>query len=1046
MPPTAARHAAVYNLGMPPPPARCLPVQSLPVQSRPIPGLRAAVCGLVLVMPVVAVVPAISRGQVVLPPNFGVPAGLGVKPSPTHDLALEALAAGDYRGGLELARQEYASSVQIGASRWIDSIASASLVGECLYEFGELQGFRDAVVAYEEALQLAALHADWMLSVTFPPLPAAPAPQRAATWGRSRRNAQPVRLPEAMLIRRQGGDPQKVLQEGGVLAAPFDQQVRPVTIMRALAVALYRHHEILGRLTRENAAVAGIATALARRPAPPNHYAQAWIDVALGTALWSQGKADQALPLLNRGLLLNGQFDHPLTAWGLIVLGRIALDSDQAPQAAALFEEATYTAADYGDARALEEAFRWVFAAHMAAGGRDVPATIRGAAEWAADRRSGMPVLAARLRAFSAEAAAAAGNLPRAQEALAGIDQRLLAGDPGRGALGAEAAYAAAVLAAAAGRPFEADLTAALTVAQGRSTSLFQLATLVALQRSATSGVSDREAEAILARLLGPPQPRDFPIDPLATLALVVAPRADAFDAWLALGGRRGDEAKLEVAEAWARQRWLVQQPLGGRRAALERLLTADPAVLDAAAAARRAALVAARPALGAAVAEATRLRDDLAAADPPGAGDWKPYEKAVADQRRLVAQLAVGRDPTSIDFPPLTPTKTIRSRLAPRQMILSFHWSQAELFGVLESREQAAMWKVRQAGQLEAEIRAFAKACGLFDPVAAISTDRLVAGDWSGSAARIERMLLENSRVDLTQNIDELVIVPDGWLWYVPFELLPASSARPVMAAGAAATPRLRDACRIRYAPTRSLAVMPVVPPRRRGAIGIQVGRMSRGDSPDAVAAVAAEMAGRVPRAATIPFAPGRPPALAAGLFDAVAFLEPVGGDLPAAAWPLVPAAAGRPALLLGEWAAPPRKRPAVVVLPALQTAMAAFDKLPPPPRPGDDIFQPAVDLLAAGATTAVLSRWRTGGQTSVALATEFLADLATAGDGAAGDESSRSPADSWHRAVDVVAAEVPDPAREPRLKQHPAAVLSDGRHPFLWAGPLLIDCGAAP
>ena len=990
--------------------------------------------------------PRHAAAQVVLPPTFGVPAGLGVKPSIVHDDAYAALAAGDVRAALDLARQEYKSSVQIGANRWVDSIAAATLVGECRYEQGQLEGFRDAVTAYEEALQLAALHADWMLSVTFPPLPAAPAPQRVATWGRSRRNAQPVRLPEVMLIRRQGPDPQKVLQEGGVLAAPFDQQVRPVAIMRGLAIALYRHRDLLGRLSRENTAVAGVATALTRRPAPPNHYAQAWVDITLGTALWSQGKSDQAVPVLNRGLLLNGQFDHPLTAWGLIVLGRIALDSEQAQQAAALFEEATYTAADFGDARALEEAFRWAFAAHMAAGSRDVPPSIRGGAEWATDRRSGMPVLAARLLAMNAEAAAAAGNLPRAQEALAAIDQRLLAGDPGRGALGAEVAYARAVFAAASGKPADAELTAALQLAQGRSVGLFQLAALVAMQRAAVSGISDREAEALLARLLGPPPPRDFLVDPLATLALIVAPRAEAFDLWLTLAGRRGDDAKLDVAEACTRQRWLVWQPLGGRTAAIDRLLAADPTVLDPAAAARRAAIVAARPALGAAVADTTRLRDALTAAAPPGAGDWKPYEKAVADRRRFVGQLAIGRDPTSIDFPPLSPAATIRGRLAPRQMILSFHWSQGELFGALESREQAAVWKVRQAAQLEAEVRALAKAIGLFDASAAVPTDRLQAGDWSGSAARIERLLLENSRIDLTQNIDELVIVPDGWLWYVPFELLPASSARPVAALGTAGPTRLRDVCRIRYAPTRSLAVMPVAPRRGTGPVGILVGRLNRGDSPDTIAAITAEIEARVPRAVPMPFAPGRPPALAAGLCDAVAFFEPIGGELPSAAWPLVPGAAGRPALLFGDWVSPPEKRPALVLLPGMQTAMASFDKMKLPARPGDDVFQPAVDLLAAGATTAVLSRWRTGGQTSVALMTEFLADVSARAAGPDGAGEPGSAAESWHRAVDVVAAEVPDIAREPRLKQHPSAVLGDSRHPFLWAGPLLIDCGAAP
>jgi hypothetical protein len=486
-------------------------------------------------------------------------------------------------------------------------------------------------------------------------------------------------------------------------------------------------------------------------------------------------------------------------------------------------------------------------------------------------------------------------------------------------------------------------------------------------------------------------------------------------------------------------------QPLGGRTAAIDRLLAADPVVLDPAAAARRAALVAARPALGVAVADSTRLRDALAATAPPGDGDWKPYEKAVADRRRFVGQLAIGRDPTTIDFPPLMPAATIRGKLAPRQMILSFHWSQGELIGALESREQAVVWKVRQAPQLEAEVRALAKAIGLFDAGAAVPTDRLLAGDWSGSASRIERMLLENSRIDLTQNIDELVIVPDGWLWYVPFELLPASSARPAAALGTAGPTRLRDVCRIRYAPTRSLAVMPVASRRSPGAIGIHVGRLNRGDSPAAIAATTAEIEARVPGAVPIPFAPGRPPALAAGLCDAVAFFEPVGGELPSAAWPLVAGAAGRPALLLGDWFSPPEKRPALVLLPGMQTAMASFDKAKLPVRPGDDVFQPAVDLLAAGATTAVLGRWRTGGQTSIALVTEFLADV-TAQAAAAQHGGVISVAESWHRAVDVVAAEVPDIAREPRLRQHPSAVLGDSRHPFLWAGPLLIDCGAAP
>ena len=34
--------------------------------------------------------------------------------------------------------------------------------------------------------------------------------------------------------------------------------------------------------------------------------------------------------------------------------------------------------------------------------------------------------------------------------------------------------------------------------------------------------------------------------------------------------------------------------------------------------------------------------------------------------------------------------------------------------------------------------------------------------------------LLLEHSNVDLAGNFDEIAIVPDGVLWYLPFEALP--------------------------------------------------------------------------------------------------------------------------------------------------------------------------------------------------------------------------------------------------------------------------------
>jgi hypothetical protein len=107
----------------------------------------------------------------------------------------------------------------------------------------------------------------------------------------------------------------------------------------------------------------------------------------------------------------------------------------------------------------------------------------------------------------------------------------------------------------------------------------------------------------------------------------------------------------------------------------------------------------------------------------------------------------------------------------------------------------------------------------------------------------------------------------------------------------------------------------------------------------------------------------------------------------------------------------------------------------LKPPARPGEDLFLPAVDLIAAGGQTVLMSRWRSGGAVGTSLVQEFLQE--TTG------QKALPAAEAWQRAVDVVTPERPDLDREPRLKRSADADLADARHPLLWAGHLLVDCG---
>lgn len=979
---------------------------------------------------------SLATAQVVIPPNIGVPAAAPTVPGQGYDATLTALAEGDYGPAVGMAEAEYRGSVKIGADRWIDSIATATVLGESLFELGQ---YRDAVVRYEEALAISAAHANWLLSVQFPPQgPLAMRRGRVATWGRSERNTQPASLPDTMMIRIQGANPEAVLQQGGVLTSPFNRTLRPPEIMRMLTVAAYRTGSLLGALGHENPSLDAAARALSRRPAPPQHYSQAWIDIALGTALWAQGKSDQAQPLITRGLVMGNNFDHQLTAWGLIVLGRIALDADQADRAAKLFEEATYAAADQGDFRALEEAFWYAWTAHRMTGKRGVPPSVGLAADWT---RGGPGAIRSRLLAMQAESLAVSGDIRGAVSSLKAIDARLLKAEAGRGILGAQTSYTQAILAYSGGDLVsgDRDLDRAIAIARTRSVKLFRTEVLVGFLRAGSSAISDRQADLWFGAWLADPAARDYAIDPLGTLAVISAPRDVAFDAWVIVAGRRGNEQVLEAAEATMRHRWMATRPLGGRRVALERFLTADPRTLEPAEAARRAAIIAAQPGLGDILTRTAQVRGGLeatAAAGPrdgtlPGTpAEWQEYATLASRMSMAIAALSASRDAVAPMFPPLTPSSEIRRRLAPGQVILSFHWTASGLFGALESRDRFVAWQVRQAAAILGELKVFAKAMHLGDK-AAVPADRIAASDWRGSASRIERMLFENSRgVSLTDGIHELIIVPDGGLWYFPFEILPVATNQ-----AGGDTRLLREVCPIRYAPTRSLAVMRYEP-RAGGTTGLLLGRMHRGEKQADAAAAAAMMTAGIDTAITLELPVAGPsPALVGSLFDSlVIYDEPIAGQAPGRV-NLLAATQGRSGMTLGDWLVPPPKRPERVILPGMQSAMnSGLQSLPD--RAGQDIFLTVTDVIAAGSTTALVTRWRNGGGVTNELVREFLQEAA----GPGGMEAI----DAWQRAVEVVTPERPDLEAEQRIK--PTATgdhMPDARHPFFWAGFMLVDCG---
>ena len=137
-------------------------------------------------------------------------------------------------------------------------------------------------------------------------------------------------------------------------------------------------------------------------------------------------------------------------------------------------------------------------------------------------------------------------------------------------------------------------------------------------------------------------------------------------------------------------------------------------------------------------------------------------------------------------------------------------------------------------------------------------------------------------------------------------------------------------------------------------------------------------------------------------------------------------------------DWLAPPYKAARCAVLTGLQTQVSrglnnSTD------RPGSDLFMTAMDLVATGTETAVVSRWNVGGRTAMDLGIEFIKDRQR-------QTLRNTPlpaAVSWQRAVDLITAEKPDFNREPRFKITNSVIPQNAKHPFFWAGYTLIDCG---
>ncbi len=574
-------------------------------------------------------------------------------------------------------------------------------------------------------------------------------------------------------------------------------------------------------------------------------------------------------------------------------------------------------------------------------------------------------------------------------------------------------------------------LTAALAFEKIGSHWVFQLG--LADQLFLNGEITERVGLLLYEQLLRDPTPADWSTSPLESLAILNTPHSGPYEHWFEAVMKRGkdnQELAVEIADRARRHRFYSALPMGGRLLALRWLLEGPEELLSDQARMERQELLTRYSDYDTLAQQARKLRADLAAKPAVENGADARREQAAhlatlfnigKQQEVLLRQIAVRREAADLIFPPVRQTKDIQKALPPGQVLLVYFATGQNIHAFLFGREKYTNWRLTAPAVMQKNLTGMLREMGHFEQNHQVTAADLSKDAWRKSGAKVLE-LLSQKQLDLSAKFDELVIVPDGPLWYLPFEALPIDKA---------GTPLISHV-RVRYAPTAGLAIPYTKLEKPRPTVGVVLGKLYPHDD-DTVSQTAFEQLGRAPCRELWPGLP-QPPAPSSvyrSLFDELIVLDDIRpGEDGFFDWSPAQVDRNKPGASLGAWLQLPWGGPEKVILPGFHSAAENSMKRG---ATGNDLFMAVTGLMAAGARTVLISRWRVGGQTSFDLMREFAQEL-----------PHTTPADAWQRSVLLVSGRPLDTESEPRVKRASGESGSpNADNPFFWSGYMLADSG---
>ncbi|MDP1561845.1 MAG: hypothetical protein Q8M16_10745 [Pirellulaceae bacterium] len=930
-----------------------------------------------------------------------------------------ALFEGDFRAAERVAQNLYRGGYREGNQRWVDSTAYLYLMGETRYQAGDYAG---AMQAFDEAIEIYSAVIHWAARVerwdAQPITPDTNAIRIARiTWG------QPTRVPSI------GRFPKSFSVRFGQDIIP-QERIVPVNVIemyRAMALVVRRRDQILGTLSQVDARARTLRGQLSEaRSIVPGALPTTLGSILYGISVSGEGDYERSTGILQQYLQING-LDHPLTPVALLQIGWNQYLMGEYRLAKATLLEASYSAAFFNQLDLVRESLVLAGRAHVAVN-RDQPLPeLDLAFEWA--RVQGMRVAQVQYAMVAAENAIENGQNSVAAQYLDTASGLLRGADLKKSEIALRLNVLHQAFAAIEGRVDNLQpLRAALVAYRPATPWAFQIEMLVnpARRRNLTTTA----LTALIERVLRDPTQQDWDRDPFECLAYLTGDRslflADALTIHL---NKRNFSEALVASENLRRVQFFSRLSLGGRLMSFRQLLTRTADELTPEMRRKQTELYGRftnlKQSLDRAQAALVKLQTKPVA--PPEA-ELKAWETEVAALTVLSAQIesqlvhvSVRRDAIPLLFPPPVDLERVQTLIPAKTLCLVVVHHNNIYHSFLVTKEKVVHQSALNQTDVAKAIRGLAKSWGHTSPSAVLDPRVVTDQTWKKASHQMFKAMIPNGTPEFWNSFDEVVVVPGGMFWYLPFETFALGE-----------TPEselLIDKVAVRYSPSLSLAFSDQRPKRLQRAV-LYPGKIDLRDADDWAANSTTALRGAWPQLTTVEG--GQVPTQAIGtLVNAMIYLHEI-------KQPLWPAPWSSPAnkkdgylqLDLERWIGYPNVGPEFLYVAGGNSAIVDGIK---GNLFGEELEYYSTLLMASGCQSMVLPRWRSGGHVPYDLPVAVLKRM-----------SESTTAVAMREAILEIRQAPLDVTRQTRLRSSRGEAPATADHPFWWAGQMVIDRGS--